>query len=237
MLTLYGTKGSGSASTEAALEIAGLAYRKVEAASWKPSPGLDELKRVNPIAQIPTLRARRRQRAHRERGDPDPPRPRPSARAACSPASRRGARSRSAAWSTSPPTATPASASSTIPIAGIPIPTTRSSRRCRRAAGPGCTSCGRSSPTSSRPRPGSRASASARSTSSPRRCRSGAARARRWPSRGPQFAALLARIDADPRIAAVWARHWPQAPSDASGSARRAGRAAARRGSAARRRS
>ena len=55
MLTLYGSKGSGSASTEAALEIAGLAYRKVEASSWQPSPGLEELKRVNPIAQIPTL--------------------------------------------------------------------------------------------------------------------------------------------------------------------------------------
>ena len=55
MLTLYGTKGSGSASSEAALEIAGVPYRQVEAASWKPSPGLDELKRVNPIAQIPTL--------------------------------------------------------------------------------------------------------------------------------------------------------------------------------------
>jgi GST-like protein len=55
MLTLFGTKGSGSASIEAALEIAGLAYRKVEAASWQPSPGLDELRRVNPIAQIPTL--------------------------------------------------------------------------------------------------------------------------------------------------------------------------------------
>ena len=26
----------------------------------------------------------------------------------------------------------------------------------------------------------------------------------------PEFAAVLARIDADPRIAAVWARHWPQ---------------------------
>ena len=51
MLTLYGTQGSGSASTEAALEIAGLPYRRVDAASWQPSPGLDELKRVNPIAQ------------------------------------------------------------------------------------------------------------------------------------------------------------------------------------------
>jgi GST-like protein len=55
MVSLYGTKGSGSASIEAALEIAGLAYRRVEAASWTPSPGLDELKRVNPLAQIPTL--------------------------------------------------------------------------------------------------------------------------------------------------------------------------------------
>ena len=55
MLTLYGTKGSGSAAAEAGLEIASIAYRTVEAASWKPSPGLDELKRINPIAQIPTL--------------------------------------------------------------------------------------------------------------------------------------------------------------------------------------
>ncbi|HSC65351.1 MAG TPA: glutathione S-transferase, partial [Caldimonas sp.] len=55
MLTLYGIQGSGSASVEAALEIAGLAYRRVDAASWQPSSGLDELRRVNPIAQIPTL--------------------------------------------------------------------------------------------------------------------------------------------------------------------------------------
>lgn len=55
MLTLFGTQGSGSAAVEAALDVAGLDYRKVDAASWKPSPGLDELKRVNPLAQIPTL--------------------------------------------------------------------------------------------------------------------------------------------------------------------------------------
>ncbi len=55
MLTLYGTKGSGSAAAEAGLDIAGVAYRKIDAASWLPSTGLDELKRVNPIAQIPTL--------------------------------------------------------------------------------------------------------------------------------------------------------------------------------------
>ena len=44
MLTLYGTRGSGSASTEAALEIAGVPYRTVDAASWQPSPGLDLIK-------------------------------------------------------------------------------------------------------------------------------------------------------------------------------------------------
>jgi GST-like protein len=55
MHVLYGTQGSGSASVEAALEWAGVAYRKVDAASWKPGPGLDELPRVNPLQQIPTL--------------------------------------------------------------------------------------------------------------------------------------------------------------------------------------
>jgi GST-like protein len=27
----------------------------------------------------------------------------------------------------------------------------------------------------------------------------------------PDFAALLARIEADPRLAPVWAKHWPKA--------------------------
>ena len=55
MLTLYGTKGSGSAAIEAALTRAGLAYTGVDAASWNPGPGRDELLRVNPLGQIPTL--------------------------------------------------------------------------------------------------------------------------------------------------------------------------------------
>jgi GST-like protein len=55
MLTLYGAKGSGSAAIEAALTIADLPFRPVQATSWEPGPGLDELKRVNPLAQIPTL--------------------------------------------------------------------------------------------------------------------------------------------------------------------------------------
>jgi len=55
MLTLYGAKGSGAAAPEAALRIAGVPFRWVEAASWEPGEGLEELKRVNPLAQIPTL--------------------------------------------------------------------------------------------------------------------------------------------------------------------------------------
>ena len=55
MLTLYGTQGSGSAAIEAALALAGLEATLVDAASWQPSPGLDALRRVNPLAQIPTL--------------------------------------------------------------------------------------------------------------------------------------------------------------------------------------
>ncbi len=56
MITLYGTQGSGSASAEVALEIVGLPYRRVDAASWKAdSPGFAELKSINPLAQIPTL--------------------------------------------------------------------------------------------------------------------------------------------------------------------------------------
>ena len=55
MLTLYGTKGSGAAAVEAALARAGLAYTSVDAASWNPGPGFDQLLRVNPLGQIPTL--------------------------------------------------------------------------------------------------------------------------------------------------------------------------------------
>lgn len=55
MHVLYGSAGSGSAAIEAALEWAGLPYRIVSAASWEPSEGLEALKKVNPLAQIPTL--------------------------------------------------------------------------------------------------------------------------------------------------------------------------------------
>jgi len=55
MIVLYGTQGSGAAAIEIALDLAGAPFRRVDAASWKPGPGLYELRRVNPLAQIPTV--------------------------------------------------------------------------------------------------------------------------------------------------------------------------------------
>lgn len=54
-LTLYGYKGSGSAAVEAALRLAGLDFESVEAASWDAKSALADLRRVNPLLQIPTL--------------------------------------------------------------------------------------------------------------------------------------------------------------------------------------
>jgi GST-like protein len=55
MYTLYGLDHSGSAIAECALEMAGVSYRIVQAASWEPGSALAELERVNPLKQIPTL--------------------------------------------------------------------------------------------------------------------------------------------------------------------------------------
>ena len=55
MYTLYGSRGSGSASVEMALRVAGFEYRIVSAASWEPGSALDELRQVNPLLQIPAL--------------------------------------------------------------------------------------------------------------------------------------------------------------------------------------
>jgi len=52
---LYGKLGSGAASVHAALEIAGAPYRVVEAASWEPDAAFEELLAINPIGQVPTL--------------------------------------------------------------------------------------------------------------------------------------------------------------------------------------
>jgi GST-like protein len=55
MYTLFGFKNSGSAAAECGLEMTGVPYRIVQTASWEPGPELDELERVNPLKQIPTL--------------------------------------------------------------------------------------------------------------------------------------------------------------------------------------
>ena len=55
MYTLYGKKGSGSASTQVALEIIGAPYRLVETASWDTNDAFVDLLKVNPLGQIPTL--------------------------------------------------------------------------------------------------------------------------------------------------------------------------------------
>jgi GST-like protein len=53
--TLYGKKGSGSAAIEAAFALLGEPCRIVETASWKQNAAFQELLRVNPLGQIPTL--------------------------------------------------------------------------------------------------------------------------------------------------------------------------------------
>lgn len=55
MLTLYGSPGSGSASIECALVHCKQPYRIVRAAAWEPDSALQELERINPLKQIPTL--------------------------------------------------------------------------------------------------------------------------------------------------------------------------------------
>jgi GST-like protein len=52
---LYGSRGSGSAAVQAALDIARAPHRIVSAATWDKKSALAELKRVNPLQQIPTL--------------------------------------------------------------------------------------------------------------------------------------------------------------------------------------
>jgi GST-like protein len=55
MYTLYGKKGSGSATAQIALGILDTSYRVIETASWEPNDAFQELLRVNPLGQIPTL--------------------------------------------------------------------------------------------------------------------------------------------------------------------------------------
>lgn len=55
MTTLFGFKGSGSAAVECALELAGVPHRVVSAASWEAASAVEQLAHANPLRQIPTL--------------------------------------------------------------------------------------------------------------------------------------------------------------------------------------
>ena len=55
MYTLYGTDESGSCMIEIALQRCGVPWRRVDAASWAEGEGSDELARINPLKQVPTL--------------------------------------------------------------------------------------------------------------------------------------------------------------------------------------
>ena len=55
MYTLYGSRGSGSAAVEMGLHAAKLPYRVVRASRWEADSAQDELRKVNPLMQIPTL--------------------------------------------------------------------------------------------------------------------------------------------------------------------------------------
>jgi GST-like protein len=56
MLTIYGYKGCGSVVLEVACELLGEPYELRDAAPWNPGPHVDELRALNPLVQIPTVR-------------------------------------------------------------------------------------------------------------------------------------------------------------------------------------
>ncbi|OPA94030.1 glutathione S-transferase [Pseudomonas fluorescens] len=55
MYTLYGTDESGSCMIEIALQRCAVPWHRVDASSWQDGEGSDALARINPLKQIPTL--------------------------------------------------------------------------------------------------------------------------------------------------------------------------------------
>jgi GST-like protein len=55
MMVLYGSQGSGSAAIECALQRCNLPYRTIRASTWEEDSARDELAKINPLGQIPTL--------------------------------------------------------------------------------------------------------------------------------------------------------------------------------------
>lgn len=54
-LTLYGAQASGSVAVEAALTLLGLPYHLIEGATWAEEAARDRVATSNPMRQIPTL--------------------------------------------------------------------------------------------------------------------------------------------------------------------------------------
>ena len=55
MYTLYGIDESGSCMIEIALQRCAVAWWRIDASSWEDGEGSDALARINPLKQIPTL--------------------------------------------------------------------------------------------------------------------------------------------------------------------------------------
>jgi GST-like protein len=55
VITVYGAAGSGSVSVEATLTLLGLPYRVIEAATWAEEEARARVGGVNPMRQVPTL--------------------------------------------------------------------------------------------------------------------------------------------------------------------------------------
>ncbi|WP_455827180.1 glutathione S-transferase N-terminal domain-containing protein [Pseudomonas graminis] len=55
MYTLYGTDESGSCMIEIALPRCAVQWHRVDASSWQEGAGTEALARINPLKQIPTL--------------------------------------------------------------------------------------------------------------------------------------------------------------------------------------
>ena len=53
---LFGFENSGSVAIEIALDLCGIEYRLVKAATWEEGEGLNELTKANPLHQLPTLK-------------------------------------------------------------------------------------------------------------------------------------------------------------------------------------
>jgi GST-like protein len=55
-IELHGCRGCGSAVVEVMLEWAGVEFTYREVESWEAGPATNELKAINPLAQVPTLK-------------------------------------------------------------------------------------------------------------------------------------------------------------------------------------